>query len=122
MHALLLRSPAPLSARPAPLEWSELPLPEPGPGQVRLLVAACAICHTDLHIIEGELTPPALPLVPGHQIVGIVDAVGRGVRTPREGDRVGVAWLAGADGVCAPGVATNRQASQRDEQHNLLDI
>ena len=101
MKALLLRSPAPLSARPAPLEWSELPLPEPGPGEVRLLVAACAICHTDLHIVEGELAPPALPLVPGHQIVGTVDAVGRGVRTPREGDRVGVAWLAWADGVCA---------------------
>jgi propanol-preferring alcohol dehydrogenase len=101
MKALLLRSPAPLSARPQPLEWSDLPLPDPGPGQVRLRVLACAICHTDLHIVEGELVPPVLPIVPGHQIVGTVDAVGRGVRTPREGDRVGVGWLAWADGVCA---------------------
>jgi propanol-preferring alcohol dehydrogenase len=101
MKALLLRSPAPLSARPQPLEWSDLPLPDPGPGQVRLRVIACAICHTDLHIVEGELVPPVLPIVPGHQIVGIIDALGRGVRTPREGDRVGVGWLAWADGVCA---------------------
>jgi alcohol dehydrogenase, propanol-preferring len=100
MKALLLRSPAPLSARPQPLEWSDLPLPDPGPGQVRLRVIACAICHTDLHIVEGELVPPVLPIVPGHQIVGTVDALGRGVRMPREGDRVGVGWLAWADGVC----------------------
>jgi len=79
---------------------ADLPLPDPGPGQVRILVEACGICHTDLHIVEGELVPPALPLVPGHQIVGTVDAVGRGVMTPSAGDRVGVGWLAWADGVC----------------------
>ncbi len=100
MKALLLRSPAPLAARPAPLEWADVPLPDPGPGQVRILVDACGICHTDLHIVEGELTPPALPLVPGHQIVGTVDAVGGGVTALREGDRAGVGWLAWACGAC----------------------
>jgi propanol-preferring alcohol dehydrogenase len=63
-------------------------------------VQACGICHTDLHIVEGDLPPPALPLVPGHQIVGTVDAVGGAGTLLREGDRVGVAWLAWACGAC----------------------
>lgn len=100
MHALLLRSPAPLASRPSPLELAEIPCPNPGPGQVRVRVEACAICHTDLHIVEGELVPPALPLIPGHQIVGTIDAVGDAVTALREGDRVGVAWLAWTCGVC----------------------
>jgi propanol-preferring alcohol dehydrogenase len=94
MRALLLRSQAPLAARPSPLELSDVPRPEPGPGQVRVRVEACGICHTDLHIVEGDLVPPTLPLIPGHQIVGTIDAVGKTVTRLREGDRVGVAWLA----------------------------
>ncbi len=100
MRALLLRSQAPLATRPSPLELVDIPAPRPGPGQVRIRVEACGICHTDLHIIEGELVPPALPLVPGHQIVGTVDAAGHGVERVREGDRVGVAWLAWTCGEC----------------------
>ncbi len=100
MNALLLRSPAPLGTRPAPLEWSEVPVPAPGAGEVRIQIQACGICHTDLHIVEGELVPPALPLIPGHQIVGTIDAVGERVTHLRLGDRVGVAWLAWACGVC----------------------
>ncbi len=100
MNALLLRSATPLATRPSPLEWSEIPLPEPGPGEVRIRIQACAICHTDLHIVEGELVPPALPLIPGHQIVGTIDAVGAMVTHLRLGDRVGVGWLAWACGVC----------------------
>jgi propanol-preferring alcohol dehydrogenase len=100
MRALLLRSPAPLAVHPSPLELSEIPRPDPAPGQVRIQVQACGICHTDLHIVEGDLPPPALPLVPGHQIVGTVDAVGEAGTLLREGDRVGVAWLAWACGAC----------------------
>jgi alcohol dehydrogenase, propanol-preferring len=100
MNALLLRSATPLRTRPSPLEWSEIALPEPGPGEVRIRIQACAICHTDLHIVEGDLIPPALPLIPGHQIVGTIDAVGAMVTHLRAGDRVGVGWLAWACGVC----------------------
>lgn len=76
-----------------PLQLVELPLPLPGESQVRLRVRACGICRTDLHIIDGELDKPKLPLVPGHQIVGVVEAVGSAVTALRVGDRVGVPWL-----------------------------
>jgi alcohol dehydrogenase, propanol-preferring len=101
MKALLLTVQAPLAMNPSPLALVEMPLPDPGPGQVRLRVATCGICHTDLHIVEGELKAPALPLVPGHQVVGTVDAAGSGVTNLQTGDRVGVAWLAWTDGTCA---------------------
>lgn len=101
MKALRLRHPAPLDIQPAPLHLEEIPLPEPGAGQVRLRVRACGICHTDLHIAEGDLRPPSLPVVLGHQVVGTVDAVGPAVTRVREGDRVGVAWLHETCGVCA---------------------
>ncbi len=74
--------------------------PEPGPGQVRIKVHACGVCRTDLHVVDGDLTEPKLPIVPGHEIVGRVDAVGTGVDRFREGDRVGVAWLGYACGAC----------------------
>lgn len=98
MKAMLLRKPAPVET--SPLEMAELPLPAPGPGEIRIQVRACGICHTDLHIVEGELTLPRLPVVPGHQIVGIVDARGKGVSRFREGDRVGVPWLGSTCGRC----------------------
>jgi alcohol dehydrogenase, propanol-preferring len=78
----------------------ELPLPEPGRGQVRLRVEACAVCRTDLHIVDGELAKPKLPLVLGHQIVGVVDEVGDGVEDRTVGDRIGIPWLAWTDGDC----------------------
>ncbi len=71
----------------------ELPTPEPGPGQVRIQVSVCGCCHTDLHEIEGEIELPRLPVVPGHQVVGTVDAVGQGVTSVAVGARVGAAWL-----------------------------
>ena len=71
----------------------ELPLPEAGPGQVRIRVAVCGCCHTDLHEIEGEITLPRLPVVPGHQVVGVVDQLGAGVTSVAVGERVGAAWL-----------------------------
>jgi propanol-preferring alcohol dehydrogenase len=83
-----------------PLEGRDLPTPQPGPGQVRVRVRACGVCRTDLHIADGELTPPALPRVPGHEVVGTVEAVGEGVEDLVPGTRVGVPWLAHACGQC----------------------
>ncbi|HXZ57586.1 MAG TPA: alcohol dehydrogenase catalytic domain-containing protein, partial [Gaiellaceae bacterium] len=93
MRAMLLDSPG------RRLREAELPDPEPGPGQVRVRVEACGVCRTDLHIVDGELTEPKLPLVLGHQIVGVVDAAGDGVELA-PGERVGVPWLGWTDGDC----------------------
>ncbi len=92
---MLLRSPR------TPLVPAELPLPEPGPGEVRIRVAACGVCRTDLHVADGELTDPKLPIVLGHEIVGRVDALGPGVDRFRPGDRVGIPWLGWTCGRCA---------------------
>jgi propanol-preferring alcohol dehydrogenase len=84
----------------SPLRAAELPGPEPGPGQVRLNVRACAVCRTDLHIVDGELPDPKLPLVLGHQIVGLVSGVGQGASRFSVGERIGVPWLGWTDGSC----------------------
>jgi propanol-preferring alcohol dehydrogenase len=84
----------------SPLREAELPGPELGPGQVRLKVRACAVCRTDLHIVEGELPDPKVPLVLGHQIVGLVSEVGEGASRFSVGERVGVPWLGWTDGTC----------------------
>lgn len=82
------------------LSLRELPIPEPGPGQILLRVAACAVCRTDLHIVDGELTAPHLPLIPGHEIVGTVVARGPGTDRFSPGQRVGVPWLGRTCGEC----------------------
>ena len=89
-----------LEAAGSPLRLIELPIPEPSPRQLRLSVLACGVCRTDLHIVDGELTEPKLPLVPGHEIVGRVEAVGSEVEGFAIGDRVGVPWLGSTDGTC----------------------
>lgn len=94
MKAMVLERPG------AELVLVERPNPIPGPGEIRLEVEACAVCRTDLHVVDGELEHPKLPLVPGHEIVGIVDAVGPGVDTARIGRRVGVPWLGHTCGAC----------------------
>jgi len=83
-----------------PLRPVELPDPEPGPGQVLLSVSACGVCRTDLHIVDGELSEPKLPLVPGHQIVATVTCAGEGAERFAEGERVGVPWLGWTCGEC----------------------
>ncbi|GHH00284.1 zinc-dependent alcohol dehydrogenase family protein [Pseudodonghicola xiamenensis] len=83
-----------------PLELRDLPRPTPGPGQILLKVEACGVCRTDLHIVDGELTQPKLPLVPGHEVVGRIAALGPGVVGLTEGQRVGVPWLGHACGHC----------------------
>jgi propanol-preferring alcohol dehydrogenase len=95
MRAMVLERPG------RPLELRELPNPAPGPGQVLLRVKACGVCRTDLHVVDGELAAPKLPLVPGHEVIGEVVAVGRGADTFAPGQRVGVPWLGHTCGVCA---------------------
>lgn len=84
----------------SPLKRRELPDPLPGPGQLRVRVLACAVCRTDLHVVDGELPNPKLPLVPGHEIVGQIDRLGPGVDSFRQGDRVGIPWLGWTCGEC----------------------
>lgn len=96
---MLLRGIAPIES--APLELADLPIPEPGPGEVRIRVRCCAVCRTDLHVIEGDLRQQKSPVIPGHQIVGIVDKCGpAAVAPPQLGQRVGVAWLRHTCGTC----------------------
>ncbi len=83
-----------------PLRLQELPEPEPGPGQVLISVSACGVCRTDLHIFDGELAEPKLPLVPGHQVVGTVIGAGKGAERFGPDRRVGVPWLGWTDGEC----------------------
>ncbi len=94
MHAMLLREPG------TALEWTELPDRLPGPGEIRVTVGACGVCRTDLHVIDGELAEAKLPIIPGHEIVGRIDALGSGVDALRIGQRVGIPWLARTCGVC----------------------
>jgi propanol-preferring alcohol dehydrogenase len=89
-----------LEAQRGPLRLADLPEPTPAAGQVLLEVRACGVCRTDLHILDGELTEPKLPLVPGHQIVGVVREAGEGAERFAPGDRVGVPWLGWTDGEC----------------------
>jgi propanol-preferring alcohol dehydrogenase len=94
MHAMIL------DAAGKPLRLAEIPVPVPGPGQVLLKVHACGVCHTDLHILDGELAQPKLPLVLGHQIVGTVVGAGPEALRFQPGERVGVPWLGATDGTC----------------------
>jgi alcohol dehydrogenase, propanol-preferring len=94
MQAMVLTAPG------KPLELQSLPVPQPGPGQVLLRVHACGVCRTDLHIVDGELPDPKLPLILGHEIVGTVVKIGEGVERHQEGDRLGVPWLGHTCGEC----------------------
>lgn len=94
MHAMMLK------ALKAPLVWTELPDRQPGPGQIRVKVGACGVCRTDLHVVDGELADPQVPIIPGHEIVGRIDAIGEGVTGLSLGQRVGIPWLGHTCGVC----------------------
>jgi propanol-preferring alcohol dehydrogenase len=94
MHAMVL------NAIGADLQWTELPDRRPGPGQIRVSVAACGVCRTDLHVVDGDLPDPVLPIIPGHEVVGRIDALGEGVTQLRVGERVGLPWLGHTCGTC----------------------
>ncbi len=83
-----------------PLAWTELPDPQPEPGEIRVRVLACGVCRTDLHVVDGELPNPRLPIIPGHEIVGRIDAIGGSVQGLTIGERVGIPWLGHTDGTC----------------------
>jgi len=100
MRAMILAKLGSLEENPEPLTLAELPVPEPREGEIRIRIAACGICHTELDEIEGRAPPPRLPVVLGHQVVGRVDAFGSGVEGIREGDRMGVPWIFSACGRC----------------------
>lgn len=94
MYAMVLKQPR------TALEWTELPEPVPGPGEVRVHIAACGVCRTDLHVIDGELPEPKSPIIPGHQIVGRIEALGANVKALKIGQRVGIPWLGHTCGHC----------------------
>ena len=98
MKACLLHSPAAVDA--SPLDFTDTPRPEPGPGEILVRVKMCGVCRTDLHVVEGELPPRKSPLIPGHQVVGIVEKLGEGARRFKFGERVGIAWLHHTDQSC----------------------
>jgi propanol-preferring alcohol dehydrogenase len=98
MKAMLLHSLCDLDREHAPLTLQELPLPQPAHGEIRLKVSACGVCHTELDEIEGRTPPPHLPIVPGHEVVGRVDAVGPGASRWSPGTRLGVGWIHGSCG------------------------
>ena len=95
MQAMILRRPG------TPLEWVDLPDPIPGAGEIRISVLACGVCRTDLHVLDGELPGGMLPVIPGHEIVGRIDALGTGVEGFAMGQRVGIPWLGHTCGVCS---------------------
>src|ERR1035441_1118483 len=95
MHAMVLKKLG------AALEWAELADRSPGPGEIRVKVGACGVCRTDLHVVDGELPNPKLPIIPGHEIVGRIDAIGEGVEGLRLGERVGIPWLGHTCGTCS---------------------
>ena len=98
MKACLLRTPGRIENNP--LEFTEAPQPAPGNGQVLVRIHACGVCRTDLHVVEGELPPKKSPVIPGHQVVGMVEQAGPGAKRFKTGARVGIAWLHRVDGTC----------------------
>jgi len=98
MRAWIIRDPGPVDGNP--LQLVERPVPVPGPGEIRVRVSHCGVCRTDLHLVEGELPPHRPEVVPGHEVVGTVDALGAGATRFRPGDRAGIAWLRWTDGTC----------------------
>ncbi|HKQ32336.1 MAG TPA: zinc-dependent alcohol dehydrogenase family protein [Thermodesulfobacteriota bacterium] len=100
MKAMLLEKIVSMSETGRPLRPADVPVPEPAPGRVLIKLSACGVCHTELDEIEGRTPPPVLPVIPGHQAVGIVEETGKGVTRLKKGDRVGVAWIFSSCGKC----------------------
>jgi len=111
MRAWVVERPGPIDG--GPLELVERPLPEPAPGEIRVRVLTCGVCRTDLHVAEGDLTPHRATVVPGHEVVGTVDALGAGATRFRIGQRAGIAWLRHTCGVC--------RFCRRDQENLCVD-
>lgn len=114
MKAMVLSKLVSLDQEKTPLELVDLAVPEPRPGEVRLKVSACGVCHTELDEIEGRTAPPSLPVVLGHEVVGCVDKLGNGVTKLKEGNRVGVGWIHSSSGEGDENISAEFQATGRD--------
>ena len=114
MKAMWLKRTGPMSSDGDPLEPVELPRPEPGRREIRIRVRACGVCHTELDEIEGRTAPANLPVVPGHEVVGVVDALGADSSLHRIGDRVGVGWIHSSSGGARENLSSEFRATGRD--------
>ena len=114
MKAMVISRITLIEPETTPLELVDLPDPEPGPGEVRIKVSACGVCHTELDEIEGRTAPPRLPVVPGHEVVGRVDRLGQGARRFAVGDRVGVGWIHCSSGEADENLSPSFRATGRD--------
>ena len=114
MRAMVLPAIGSLDDNPSPLKLVDMPRPECGPGEIRIRVSVCGVCHTELDEIEGRTPPPGLPVIPGHEIVGIVEAVGEGCSRHAPGDRVGVGWIHSSTGKAGENLSEAFRATGRD--------
>jgi propanol-preferring alcohol dehydrogenase len=114
MRAMCLRTIGALEDNPVPLTLEDIPVPEPGAGELLIRVHVCGVCHTELDEIEGRTPPPALPVVPGHEVVGVVEATGGGVEGVAVGQRVGVGWIFHSDGGDQENLSPAFRATGRD--------
>lgn len=114
MKAMQLCRTGPLDREIPALEAVELPVPEPGPGELRLAISACGVCHTELDQVEGRIQPPRLPIIPGHQVVGYVDALGYDSSLHQQGDRLGVGWIWHSSGGDTENIDPRFMATGRD--------
>ena len=113
MKAMILETPG------MPLRLADVPIPEPGFGQLRVKVHACGVCRTNLHVVDGELPDPKLPIIPGHEIVGTVDKLGEGAGHWKLGQRVGIPWLGWTDGDCRYCRSGRENLCDHSEIHGL---
>lgn len=122
MRAMLITRIVSLDHCDTPLELADVPVPEPGGGEIQIRVSVCGVCHTELDEIEGRTPPPTLPVIPGHQVVGRVAAIGPGVDSYRIGDRVGVGWIHSSTGAVDENLAPEFRAIGRDVNGGYADV
>jgi len=122
MRAMVLRSTASLDVNPTPLELTQVEDPSPGPADILIEVIACGVCHTELDEIEGRMPPPVLPVIPGHEVIGRVVALGEDTGRFAMGDRVGVGWIHSSDGTATENVSDEFRATGRDENGGYAEF
>lgn len=122
MRAMVLRSTASLDVNPTPLELTQVEDPSPGPADILIEVIACGVCHTELDEIEGRTPPPVLPVIPGHEVIGRVVALGERTGRFAMGDRVGVGWIHSSDGTATENISDEFRATGRDENGGYAEF